>query len=147
MSVRTTATVKLCAVEGCERPRHAGGLCGSHYHRFVRHGDPLGGRQPDKQCAVPGWDRPHRSSGLCQFHYTRQRTGLALDAPRTHEHRTHRQARRALCRRLLDLGIVDDEDGAARFVATLATNWPAVACDITGLDTVDLLDLHGGPGF
>ena len=30
-----------------------GGLCGSLYHWFVRHGDPLGGRQPDKQCAVP----------------------------------------------------------------------------------------------
>lgn len=32
-----------CAVEGCERRRHAYGYCGLHGRRFVRHGNPLGG--------------------------------------------------------------------------------------------------------
>lgn len=34
-----------CAVDGCEKPQLAKGFCRVHYPRFLRHGDPLAGRQ------------------------------------------------------------------------------------------------------
>lgn len=37
-----------CKVVGCDRPgRYRKGLCGRHYGRFLRYGDPLGGRVSD----------------------------------------------------------------------------------------------------
>lgn len=32
-----------CSIEGCEKAVLARGWCASHYHRWKRHGDPLGG--------------------------------------------------------------------------------------------------------
>lgn len=29
----------FCSVEGCEKKRHAGGMCGTHYARIIRNGD------------------------------------------------------------------------------------------------------------
>ncbi len=29
-----------CSLEGCNKERHARGLCGAHYQRLLRHGDP-----------------------------------------------------------------------------------------------------------
>lgn len=37
-------TEKACAVEGCDSPHRALGLCSRHYWRARRNGDPLGGR-------------------------------------------------------------------------------------------------------
>lgn len=34
-----------CSVVGCEKPVTGKGLCRVHYPRFLRHGDPLAGRQ------------------------------------------------------------------------------------------------------
>lgn len=39
--------MKICAVEGCDRPARALGWCGPHRYRFLRHGDPLAGRSRD----------------------------------------------------------------------------------------------------
>lgn len=33
----------FCSVNGCDKPANARTLCSSHYHRFMRHGDPEGG--------------------------------------------------------------------------------------------------------
>ena len=57
VSVSTSATAKLCAVEGCERPVRKRGWCGTHYQRWRR----SGGRRradhtyspPDVQDAAP----------------------------------------------------------------------------------------------
>ncbi len=35
--------MRLCEVDGCARPHLARGFCVMHYHRWERHGDPLGG--------------------------------------------------------------------------------------------------------
>lgn len=35
--------VKICIIEGCERPVLARGWCSAHHSRWLRHGDPLGG--------------------------------------------------------------------------------------------------------
>lgn len=34
---------KTCTIEGCDKPHIARGWCGMHYHRWERHGDPVGG--------------------------------------------------------------------------------------------------------
>lgn len=34
---------RICQIDGCGRKHVARGLCGAHYHRLSRHGDPLGG--------------------------------------------------------------------------------------------------------
>lgn len=33
----------VCLVDGCSKPPHLRGWCNSHYKRWLRHGDPLGG--------------------------------------------------------------------------------------------------------
>jgi hypothetical protein len=51
------------------------GLCGMHYKRRLRHGNPLAGERPT-ECAVAGCTRPARARGWCQGHYLRwYRTG------------------------------------------------------------------------
>ncbi len=37
------ATLRLCSIPGCGKPHRGHGWCGSHYERWRRHGDPLGG--------------------------------------------------------------------------------------------------------
>jgi hypothetical protein len=32
-----------CTIEGCPNPTNSRGLCGTHYARWRRHGNPLGG--------------------------------------------------------------------------------------------------------
>lgn len=34
---------RRCSLGECDRPAHAKGWCNSHYHRFLRHGDPTAG--------------------------------------------------------------------------------------------------------
>jgi hypothetical protein len=57
-----------CAVVGCDRPLCQRGYCRSHYMRWYRHGDPLGGRQPRpascSECEQAVWAR-----GRCRRHY------------------------------------------------------------------------------
>jgi hypothetical protein len=46
------ATDKICSIDGCSKQAKHRGWCAAHYHRWQRHGDPLGGRtswgEPDK---------------------------------------------------------------------------------------------------
>jgi len=75
----------ICSVAECGKPSVKRGLCGAHYKRLMRHGDPLAGarfreRQPDR-CGVKGCDRAAVTLGLCGSHYARQRkTGDAGEA-------------------------------------------------------------------
>lgn len=39
------AKSRICTVEGCGKPVRSLGLCGSHYFKARRHGDPCGGRK------------------------------------------------------------------------------------------------------
>ena len=38
-----------CKIDGCDKPDKARGWCAAHYHRYRRHGDPLGGREPRRK--------------------------------------------------------------------------------------------------
>lgn len=41
-----------CSVEGCSKVSHGLGFCTSHYHRFKKYGDPLGGGAPMRKCQI-----------------------------------------------------------------------------------------------
>jgi hypothetical protein len=66
-----------CGAPGCIMPWVNRGLCRSHYYRWARYGDPLGGKKPRytpmPTCTEPGCDRPMKSTGvrLCNKHYSR----------------------------------------------------------------------------
>lgn len=38
------ADSRICSIKGCGKPQKTRGWCRAHYHRWRRHGDPLGGR-------------------------------------------------------------------------------------------------------
>ena len=67
----------LCTVEDCDRPRLSLGLCGKHYARYRRHGDPAirVRRTPalGAVCEIEGCDRPRRALGLCSTHHSQYR--------------------------------------------------------------------------
>lgn len=65
-----------CGVDGCEKPHYARGLCGMHYKRVRRHGDPQPevpprGSDPPLICAVPSCPHPSEARGWCHGHYLR----------------------------------------------------------------------------
>lgn len=72
---RSEIPVKLCTVEGCERPHKANGLCGLHYDRMRRTGslEKNTKREPKEKrfCSVEGCDRVHYSKNYCVMHYGR----------------------------------------------------------------------------
>ncbi len=61
-----------CAIEGCVLPPKYRGWCNGHYRRWVRWGDPLGGRVKDgRRCTAPGCEAKHYGLGYCQVHYSK----------------------------------------------------------------------------
>lgn len=72
---------RWCTLEDCERTHYARGMCGMHYKRVLRHGDPQPdvpsrGVEPPASCAVPSCEHPVEARGWCHGHYLRWfRTG------------------------------------------------------------------------
>lgn len=73
---------KACSVDGCNGNAGytAGGkrdLCGKHYKKLRRHGDPTVVQRrrglPPLPCSVEGCSRAASSKGLCKNHYERSR--------------------------------------------------------------------------
>lgn len=74
---------RTCAVDGCDGVVNARGMCGRHYTRMMRHGDPLGGGRnqtrnhrrppgtPERQCSVGECERRAISFGWCRMHFLR----------------------------------------------------------------------------
>lgn len=62
-----------CTIEGCERPRHARGWCGTHYRRWARLGAVELTPYVTPQCLVDACGSPSNSNGLCTLHYQRVR--------------------------------------------------------------------------
>jgi 5-methylcytosine-specific restriction endonuclease McrA len=64
-----------CNVSPCDRPVLAKGMCGKHYQRQAKHGDPrvvLVDYEQPKVCSVSGCGEPLSCKGLCGFHYRRK---------------------------------------------------------------------------
>lgn len=90
-----------CQIEGCDGALYGRGLCGLHYQRWRKHGDPLRTfkkvgrsictvedcgrpivgrgmcakhyRKPERQCSVEGCERLQWGGGLCDAHGQRLR--------------------------------------------------------------------------
>lgn len=67
-----------CSVDGCSGTEVARGWCVKHYNRWLRHGDPLAGRDraPNTDgapCTVEGCAKPQQARGYCPAHYQRHR--------------------------------------------------------------------------
>ena len=66
-----------CSVTECLKlvgPKGAKGFCTTHYHRFLRYGDPLAGgpyAAPGRECSVDGCRKPYRMNGFCTTHAQR----------------------------------------------------------------------------
>lgn len=68
-----------CSVDNCERPVKYKGMCGMHYKRWWRHGNPLATfavQDPQNAmiCSVEDCDNPigdHGAKGYCPAHYSR----------------------------------------------------------------------------
>jgi len=76
--------MRVCSTEGCERDARTKGLCGMHYLRLWKHGDPLCKSPPPKpraKCSVPGCDNPHHAKGLCSAHIRAALTRDDADGP------------------------------------------------------------------
>ena len=67
-----------CSVQGCERFKRYAGLCGMHYKRRWRHGDPTKTLTPTRgfektTCIAYDCERlADYSNGLCEKHYNMQ---------------------------------------------------------------------------
>lgn len=73
-----------CKVEGCDKPVKVKQvqLCGTHYSRFNRHGDPLAWKRPPRLvCTIEGCGLPVAANGLCDKHYRRTRRYGTADLP------------------------------------------------------------------
>lgn len=62
--------MKQCSVEGCSREAYARGWCGTHYMRWLRHGDVSHARRERPLCSMKGCGKPHSAKGFCVRHYT-----------------------------------------------------------------------------
>lgn len=66
-----------CSVDWCKKEAFCKGYCSSHYHRLMRHGDPLGGGayllppKEYKQCKIHGCTDKGSCRGYCCKHYSR----------------------------------------------------------------------------
>lgn len=68
------AAIKLCSVAGCDKNVEKREMCGAHYQRWRKHGDPLAGRKspnPGAPCAIPDCGKPVVGRGWCNAHYLR----------------------------------------------------------------------------
>lgn len=68
----------VCSIDGCGALVKARGCCAKHYHRVMRHGDPLSGStfrdfKLGDPCRVDGCENPATGRGYCSKHVSRFR--------------------------------------------------------------------------
>src|SRR6185312_7763737 len=74
----------LCKINGCRKPAKGKGLCGPHYMRLWRHGDPLANTVREvKVCSVQNCTGPAYGIGFCQKHYWRNKRNGSPQKHRT----------------------------------------------------------------
>lgn len=86
-----------CSVDGCDTLPHCKGMCGKHYARLKRYGDPLFTKRRPRQspgkrsiCEVDGCESIVKGHGFCLKHYQRyKKTGNPLQNPSGREMRAY----------------------------------------------------------
>ncbi len=68
-----------CSIDDCERPTTGRTLCGAHYERNRRYGDPLAGGpfrnvKAPQVCIIDGCVQYAKARGWCAVHYQRWKT-------------------------------------------------------------------------
>jgi hypothetical protein len=66
-----TTNRKTCTISDCTNPAKSRQLCGKHYARWLKHGDPLRERPGPQPCSIEGCHRPSSTRGYCETHYQR----------------------------------------------------------------------------
>ena len=62
--------LRVCSLDDCGERYQAEGYCAKHYNRFVKYGDPYGGRQSrDGLCVIEDCGEPKYGRGWCCHHY------------------------------------------------------------------------------
>ena len=72
------ATTKVCAVDGCGKPKHGYIYCGKHYAKWKAYGDPLAGRSGPSPGEPLRWIAEHaayQGDHCLQWPYERSRYG------------------------------------------------------------------------
>lgn len=64
---------RMCSIDDCGAKHSARGWCRKHYQKWLRHGDPLGGRAVRVGCSVKNCEEKHGAKGYCRLHYNRFR--------------------------------------------------------------------------
>ena len=81
---------ETCSIDGCNKEKAARGWCSTHWARWRKHGDPLGGSwdapKMAPKCEAEGCGRESRSRwdmkiSLCPKHYLRMARSGSLDNP------------------------------------------------------------------
>lgn len=67
---------RTCDIDGCESKHKARGMCGKHYRRWQRYGDPLTIKRVQRYgtndvCSVDGCEDKVLAQGWCSTHYQR----------------------------------------------------------------------------
>ena len=71
--------MNTCSIEGCNKEAKARGLCGTHYERRRKYGDP-------NHVIMPRWDSSHNAillaatSGMADIHRVADMTGRSVKA-------------------------------------------------------------------
>lgn len=65
-----------CEIDTCVGEVKARKMCGSHYNRWRKYGNPVmpdqrGGKVKYPSCTVDGCSKKHAANGMCQMHYRR----------------------------------------------------------------------------
>lgn len=78
--------MRVCSVEGCNRPHKARDLCNCHHQRLLKTGSaqadrPVRNRDWPTRCSAADCDQPPKARGLCVKHYWRVRKYGSPDLP------------------------------------------------------------------
>jgi hypothetical protein len=63
--------VRVCEVDGCDRPHNARGMCKGHYKKWWL-------SNAVRKCGVDGCDRAHEARDMCQTHYRKWQISMGL---------------------------------------------------------------------
>lgn len=86
------ASSRICSVSDCDKAARALGFCESHYRRFRRHGDPLGGAKSPGELMdfIQDIAVPYTGSDCLLWPFSRTRLGYGKISIKSKDREAHR---------------------------------------------------------